>query len=227
MGVWLLFSLLGMSATFVPETLPPAAGWSPAIPTAVGSLHSTARPAKGRFLVASRNLSDPNFSHSVVLLLAHEARGSMGVVINRPTSLRLATLLPDLRELRDRTDHVSFGGPVAINAITLLLRTRHPPRKAEPVFGDVYATGDLDNLREALVAKGERADVRAYVGYAGWGAGQLEQEIARGDWYVGPADAGSVFDPSPTEIWDRLIDRFSGAWTRTSPGVAPLPPPRS
>jgi len=213
MGIGVLLGVLCLSAAFVPGTLP-AAARSFGVPTALGAPHFTSQPARGRFLVASRGLRDPNFSQSVVLLLVHEARGSMGLIINRPTPLRLATLLPDVSELRDRRDHVSFGGPVGMNALTLLIRARRQPTRAEPIFGDVYATGDLASLREALGSKGERDQIRAYVGYAGWGAGQLDQEIMRGDWHVGPADADSVFEPSPGELWDRLIDRFSGAWTR-------------
>jgi putative transcriptional regulator len=214
MGAGVLLGLLFVYTALVPGALLPAASWSSQAPAAIAGQRFTGRPAKGRFLVASHSLTAPNFSESVILLLGHEAGGSMGIVINRPTDVRLASLLPGVSELRDRPDRVSFGGPVGMNAMTLLIRARRQPTKSQPIFADVYASGDLDSLREALLRKEETEQMRAYVGYAGWGSGQLEQEIARGDWYVGPADAASVFDPSPTKLWGKLIDRFSGEWTR-------------
>lgn len=213
MGVRMLLAVLCASAGLGRGPLLAAEGcpsWSPP----AGAVQHAARPAKGRFLVASRNLGDPNFSESVVLLLSHGPSGSMGVIVNRPTDLPLAPLLPELPELRDRSDRVSFGGPVGVNAMTMLVRARRQPTKSEAIFGDVYASGNLDSLRDALAPRGEIIAVRAYVGYAGWGAGQLEHEIARGDWYVGPADAASVFDTAPTELWTTLLDRFSGVWTK-------------
>ncbi len=173
-------------------------------------------PAKGQLLIASRNLHDPNFAQTVVLLLSYEPRGAMGIVINRPTDLQLATALPDLAELHGRTDRLFSGGPVGINVMLLLVRSRKRPESSEQIFGDVYASGRLKTLRQALRRKGKTERVRAYAGYAGWGPGQLDQEIGRGDWFVTDADAATVFDMPPPDIWPKLIHRFSGEWTRAT-----------
>lgn len=173
-------------------------------------------PAKGRLLIAGRNLGDPNFAEAVILLLAHGEHGSMGIIINQPSQVSLASALPDVKELRERSDRVFLGGPVAGNAVVLLIRSKSPPRAAQQIFDDVYATGNLSTLRAALARSGKTERLRAYVGYAGWGAGQLDREIARGDWHVVPADAATIFDATPADIWSKLIARFSAQWTMNS-----------
>jgi putative transcriptional regulator len=175
-------------------------------------------PAKGRLLIAARSLVDPNFSETVVLLLAHDARGAMGVVINRPTDVRLASALPNMAELSDRPDRVFLGGPVAGNMMVLLIRSKNPPESSRRVFGDVYTSGSLAALRQAIGRNGKTERVRTYAGHAGWAPGQLEHEIARGDWIVAAADAATVFDTPPAKIWHTLIDRFSGQWARWHSG---------
>ncbi len=187
-----------------------------------GRQGSATQPAKGRFLIASRQLGDPNFAETVVLLLGYEARGAMGVVINRPTDVRLASALPDMTELRDRSDRVFVGGPVAGNVMVVLIRSKTSLKSAQRLFGDVYASGSLTALREALGKTGKTARLRAYAGYAGWGPGQLEREIARGDWYVTSADAATVFDKPSADVWPKLIQRFSGEWTRRPDGEGPI-----
>ena len=175
---------------------------------------SPAQPAKGRFLIASRALLDPNFAETVVLLLDADARGAMGIIINHPTKTTLADVLPDEKVLRDRPDRVFLGGPIGTNVMLLLVRAHSAPAKAEKIVDDVYATGSMSTLRDAVGRKGKTdGRLRAYAGYAGWGPGQLEREIARGDWLLGSGDAATVFDLRPADIWPKLIERFSGAWT--------------
>jgi putative transcriptional regulator len=183
-----------------------------------GGAPPTLRPAKGRFLIASRDLSDPNFSESVILLLAYDAHGAMGVVVNRPTEVRLASALPDIQELRDRSDHVYLGGPVATNMMLILIRSPAHVKPSELIFADVYATGSVSVLRKALGKGGKTNRLRAYAGHAGWAPGQLDHEIARGDWHLTAADAATVFDTPHAEIWPKLIEHVSGRWTQRPHG---------
>jgi putative transcriptional regulator len=183
---------------------------------------SPTQPAKGRFLVASHKLGDPNFSETVVLLIAYAPTGAMGVVINRPTDVRLGSVLRDVEELRDRPDRLYLGGPVAANLVLVLIRAAKKPETSEAVFEDVYLSGSRAALREALGKAGKRNRVRAYAGHAGWGPGQLDREIARGDWYVTTADATMVFDMTASAIWPKLIESFSGEWTRRDSPTEPM-----
>lgn len=184
------------------------------------SLSSPRPPAAGRFLIASRRLGDPNFSQTVVLLIDYGAHGAMGVVINRPTPVTLASALPDVKELHNHNDRVFLGGPVGQSLMLLLVRSQKPPAKARRIFGDVYASGSLTVLRKTM-SKKSKNHLRAFIGYAGWGPGQLKREINRGDWYVAPADAKTIFDTPPADIWRRSVVRFSGEWTRRD-NTAPL-----
>ena len=179
-----------------------------------GGAPSAGRLAKGRLLIASRRLGDPNFAGTVVLLLSYDEHGAMGIVINRPTEIRLATALPDVTELRERPDRVFLGGPVSVNVMVLLIRSRGQPKSSQRVFADVYASGSRSALRKALGRTEKPARLRAFAGYAGWRPGQLEEELTRGDWYVASADVATVFDTPAQEMWPKLIDRFSGEWTK-------------
>lgn len=170
----------------------------------------TARLAKGQFLVASRSLRDPNFAETVILLVDYDREGgAIGVVVNRPTAVALIDALPEVRELRPRKDVVYLGGPVALDRMLLLMRTGQQPPQSLRVFDRVFASGSLDALRRSM-ARGD--SIRAYAGYAGWGPGQLDREVSRGDWFIGPADSDAVFSERPAAVWGDLIERFAGGW---------------
>jgi putative transcriptional regulator len=185
-------------------------------PPAVAALttSSAPEPAKGRFLVASQKLVDPNFAETVVLLLAYAPSGALGVVVNRPTDVRLGSVLRDVEELRSRSDPLFLGGPIAGSVLLVLIRASQRPESSEPIFEGVYLGGSRGALREALRKSRGTNRVRGYAGHAGWGPRQLDHEIARGAWHVTTADATTVFDMEASAIWPKLIQRFSDEWTR-------------
>lgn len=193
---------------------------APSLEITAGKSHppSSAKLAKGQFLIAKRGVTDPNFAQTVILLLGYGDSGAMGLIVNRPTEMRLASALPNIKELRDRPDRIFLGGPVAANTILLLVRAKTRPQGAQPVFGDVYASGSLKVLQGALSTPSKTGRLRAYAGYAGWGPGQLEREIDRGDWLVAPADAAAIFEKKPADVWPKLLDQFSVEWTRNEDG---------
>lgn len=170
---------------------------------------AAARLAKGKFLVASRTLQDPNFAETVILLVDYDRDGALGVVVNRPTDVALVEALPEIGELRRRDDVIYLGGPVARDRMLLLVRTRQQPPQSLRVFDRVFASGSLDALRKSM-ARGDA--IRAYAGYTGWGPGQLDREVTRGDWFIGPADSNAVFAERPAALWNTLIERYSGDW---------------
>lgn len=170
--------------------------------------------ARGMFLVASRRLVDPNFSETVVLLLEYDAKGALGLIVNRSTKVQLTTLLPEIEELKTRADTVYVGGPVSKNRVVLLVRSDQHPLQAGRVFADTYVTSNMEGLRRAVSMSGQGGVFRAYVGYSGWGAGQLDGEVSRGDWHVTPADEAIVFDAASEKIWPELIEKNSGQWVR-------------
>ena len=179
---------------------------------------SPAALAKGKFLVASRRLGDPNFAETVVLLIDYNQKGALGVVINRPADEQLSTLLPNVEGLRQRADPIFLGGPVGRNQLLILARSPSQPEESLPVFEDVYTIAGQTVLERLIHDVGANVKFRAYIGYAGWGAGQLDFEMSRGGWHVVPADTATVFDKPPSEIWPDLIRRGEAQWVlRQSP----------
>jgi len=168
-------------------------------------------PARGRVLIATRALRDPRFSRTVILLVEFGDQGAVGVIINHPTRISLAAALPDIEAAGVREDPVYRGGPVGRDHLLLLVRAPEPPENSSRVLDGLYLSASLDTLRQAL---GAGRTFHAYAGYTGWAPGQLEGEIARGDWIVGEGDSAMVFEAAPQSLWPRLIERNSGQSVR-------------
>ena len=177
--------------------------------------------AAGKFLVASRDLGDPNFAETVVLLAQYDKKGAMGLVINRPTRLPMSRVLEGMPTAGKRGDPVFLGGPVTVTGVLALLRSRSKPDRAQPVFQDVYLLNEAASLEKAIGENIPASKFRVYLGYAGWGAGQLEREIDLGAWHIFDADGDLVFDPDPRSVWDRLISRTEDVLVRLLAGTGP------
>jgi len=170
--------------------------------------------SKGKFLVASKKLRDPQFFETVVLLIDYGSQGAMGLVINRPTTVKLSKVLPEIEGLQKRSDTIYLGGPVAKNQLMLLIRTNSPPEESRLVFKDIYLSSSQTIIEKMIDNPDTPERFRVYAGYAGWAPGQLDQEVSRGGWHILEADEESVFDKTPAEIWPELIRRSSALWVR-------------
>lgn len=170
--------------------------------------------AAGRFLIASRRLKGPFFAESVILLLEYSAKGALGLVINRRTSALLGDLLPAAARLSERRDRVHIGGPVEPGMMTFLIRSDTGVPGASRIIDGVYATGSAKILRGLIQSAVSADDFRAFVGYSGWGPGQLDNEFSRGDWHVAAARAQVVFDDAPGDLWQRTVVDFEGIQVR-------------
>lgn len=165
-------------------------------------------PAKGKFLVATRNLIDPRFQETVVLLIDYSSKGAAGLIINRPTPVPLLELLPSVPGLKKQT-FVYYGGPVEGYRMLMLIRSDEKPAESVSVFGNVYVSSSKNTLEHLAGTDRKGRQFRIYAGYAAWSSGQLDREVAQGDWLVVLADAQSVFEKKPTEIWRELLRRGS------------------
>jgi putative transcriptional regulator len=164
--------------------------------------------APGMFLVASRDLGDPNFAHAVVLLVHYDdENGAMGLIINRQTDVPLSKIFEDLKVAKGRADPIYVGGPVETGTVLALLKSGSKPKDAEHVFGDIYLISSKVLLEKTLAAGIEASQFHAYLGYTGWGREQLEHEVELGAWHILPGDMGNVFHPDPDSVWPRLIRR--------------------
>jgi putative transcriptional regulator len=166
-------------------------------------IQSLEQPQSGTFLIAARGMRDPNFAQTVVLLIEYDDQGAFGLIINRPTRYTLDELWPEIAGLEVHS--VYLGGPVFPNRLLFLLRSDDVPQEMRQVLPGVHLGSDELTLKR-IIAAGE-GEFRTYAGYSGWAPGQLEAEIARGDWHLLPAERRFIFDPRPAEIWKQLIQR--------------------
>ncbi len=161
----------------------------------------------GKLLVATRDTFDPNFAETVILLVQYDHDSAVGLIVNRRTKAPISRVLQEMKAAKQRTDPVYLGGPVELSGVLALLRSRTKPGDSKQVLGDVYLVSSRPVLEKALAAGLESRQLRVYLGYSGWGPGQLENEMRLGGWYIFDGNANLVFDPDPASVWERLIAR--------------------
>jgi putative transcriptional regulator len=169
-------------------------------------------PASGRFLVATERVRGSFFRHSVVLLLSYAGDGAIGLVVNRRSDVSLHDFV---KGAVAGAGALYLGGPVERGSVLVLVRSgSSPPERAMRVAGDLFVTVDPAILLDRSGSPEAAKDLRVYTGYAGWGAGQLDAEIARGDWIVANEGVDAVFDEAPEELWKKLHLRHHRLLTR-------------
>ncbi len=172
-------------------------------------------PRAGRLLVATPLLGDPNFRRAVVLVVEHEVtEGTLGIVLNRPTTISVGQVLEQWTELTTDPSVVFKGGPVAPNSALALALV---PGMDEPAgwraldgAPALARLGLLDLDAPPRLLAPSIASLRVYAGYAGWSPGQLEAEIDEGAWYVVGAEPADVFAAEPERLWRDILRRQEG-----------------
>jgi len=164
---------------------------------------------RGKLLVASPALLDPNFARTVVLITEHSDEGAMGIVLNRPSDAAVDAVVPELAEIAGG-EPVWVGGPVQPEALVLLAEFSDHGAAAWIVVADVgLASADvgLDELA-AAVRRG-----RVYAGYSGWGPAQLEAEMEVDSWIVEPPLPAELFPEDPSSLWSDVLARKGGQYS--------------
>ena len=162
---------------------------------------------RGSLLVAAPILRDPNFFRTVVLVAEHGEEGAMGLVLNRPTDTPVRDALPELSSIAGGRDPVYVGGPVATGSVLAIAELDDPEDASELLFESVGFVQEPD----VDVVRG-----RVFVGYAGWGAGQLEAELEEESWLVLPAEADDLFSEDPDGLWSAVLRRQGGPYALLS-----------
>ena len=189
---------------------PPAGFRSPGAAPTVGDEGARAGLA-GRLLVATESMGDPRFARTVIFMALHDADGALGLVVNRPIGdITFKALFEELRldpapAEGSGTLRAFYGGPVEPER-GFVLHSRDVVLDESLVAGELALTTEPAMLRALAAHNGPEHSLFAF-GYAGWSAGQLESEIARGDWIVVPADSALVFADDPTATWARALAR--------------------
>ena len=162
---------------------------------------------KGQVLVASPYLLDPNFVRTVVLMLHHNEEGAFGVVLNRPAENTIRQLWKEVAEGPCESDQwINVGGPVS--GPLMALHTDVSASEMEILPG-LYFAAQRENLEKILRQRQDM--VRVFVGHAGWGGGQLEQELKEGAWLTGPASPEYVFSDRDADLWKEVSKRIGDA----------------
>src|SRR3954471_14047197 len=172
---------------------------------------------RGQLLVAGPALQDPNFRRTVVLICEHTEDGALGLVINRATTIEVTDPVPELATVLGDGARLWAGGPVQPQSIVLLAELDAPPEDALMVVGGVGLVlqgADLEHLD--LGPRG----ARAFLGYAGWGPGQLENELERDDWIVVDARPDDAFGEDAEALWGEVLARQGGEYAL----LARMPP---
>lgn len=162
----------------------------------------------GHLLIANANLFDSNFRRAVVLIGHHDEEGAVGVVLNRPMGLSVHDAVPPLGRLVEPEESLFEGGPVQTDSVVVVADF------ADPSFAEVLAFETIGFLPpesdDSVLTAIRRA--RVFAGYAGWGAGQLEAELAEDSWVLEPARASDVFHADPARLWDEVLRRKGSAF---------------
>src|SRR6516225_6056629 len=169
----------------------------------------------GRLLAATPQLGDPNFRRTVVLIVEDDLdEGTLGVVLNRPTEVPLDEVLEPWPPLASGPPVVFRGGPISPNsalALALAYGSEEPvgwrSLEGTPMMSRI---GLIDLGAPPELLAGGISSMRVFAGYAGWGAGQLREEIVEGAWYVLPGDPADAFAADPERLWQQVLRRQGG-----------------
>ena len=171
----------------------------------------------GKLLVASRNLGDPHFAKTVILLVRYDDQGVLGLVLNHRTDVPLSRVLESLKAAKDRSDPVYLGGPVGTPAVFALFQSPAKIDGAEHVFDGVYLITARTLFEQTISSRPDPGVFHVYLGYAGWTQAQLRQEVELGAWFVFPAEAGTVFNANPDSLWPEMIRKTELQMARSEP----------
>ena len=163
---------------------------------------------RGQLLIAGPALLDPNFRRAVVVIIEHSPDGALGLVLNRPSESTVAEAVPELEGILDGESRLYVGGPVQPTSVIVLARFEDPEQAALLSFEDVgvlRADSPLEYPPDVLTARG-------FAGHSGWGAGQLDAELERGDWILEDATAEDAFCPEPEGLWSEVLMRKGGSY---------------
>lgn len=168
-------------------------------------------PTRGKVLISEPFLYDRVFGRSVIWLVDHTQEGSMGLVMNKPLPLLLNDVLNDI-DCREKIP-ICKGGPISTDTL-FYLHTLENVADSLPVTNGIYLNGDFEIIKR-FIAEGNsiKGKIRFFLGYSGWEAGQLEQEIEEDTWLVGKADIPSLMNEKCyKDLWRNALDKLGGKY---------------
>lgn len=159
-------------------------------------------PTKGKILISEPFLNDPNFKRTIILLAEHTEEGSVGFVLNRPTEYTL-NMVVDFPDFESKIFH---GGPVQENAIQFIYRGENIIEGSTEILPGLYWGGSFPVLKTLIEANEVNpGDFRFFIGYSGWGEGQIDDELAMNSWIVADATIENIFSEEPDKLWRDIL----------------------
>ncbi len=158
------------------------------------------------FLLSDPFLTDPSFKRTVVYLTSYAANGAVGFVLNRPTNLNLADVLPEFTGIKVR---LFYGGPVEQDSLHFVHSCQQYSTNAVQIQPGIFWGGDIeavaDGIRSGIFLENQ---IRFFIGYSGWSAGQLEDELTERAWFVTQAEKTYIFHPNPEMLWKTILTKM-------------------
>jgi len=167
-------------------------------------------PEKGKILISEPFLPDTFFNRSIVYLTDHTPQGSVGFILNKKLDLKISSAIEGF----DNWDEIlSMGGPVAPDTLHYLHNLGNLIPNSIPIEGDVYWGGDIDTVRELIKSKKiDKSQIRFFLGYSGWSAGQLERELKENSWVIAKVDSKIVLNSRGDDIWKKVLRSFKNKY---------------
>ena len=161
---------------------------------------------QGSFLIANPVLPDPNFSRTVVLLCNHNDEGSFGLVVNRKAEFDANEIFPEIDLLKDYKGDIYIGGPVQQSQVFYLVQCEEELPGLEKVCPNVHLGMSWEHLEDVYARlKDPKEDLRFFIGYSGWGPGQLAGEMEQRSWLIHGATSECVFSTDPDHLWHEVV----------------------
>jgi putative transcriptional regulator len=169
---------------------------------------------KGNILISEPYLGDPNFERSVVLVCEKNNEGTLGFVLNKPSLITFDTVMKNADDFKEV---LFIGGPVAQDSLHFIYRNRIKMEGSIEISQNLYWGGNFEELMQLIrnkKVKGE--DFRFFLGYSGWGEGQLDQELEQNSWIVTNTTADEIFDVKAEELWREILKNMGGKYKMKS-----------
>jgi putative transcriptional regulator len=171
------------------------------------------KPEKGKFLVSAPHLTDI-FRRSVIYLVEHDEKGSVGFVLNKPIKYNIDEVIDDFPEFESK---VFLGGPVQTELVNFIHKAPDIIKGGYEIHNGIFWGGDFDNLKILADSKIiNPSDFRFFVGYAGWSPNQLDDELKENAWYVTDADIDLIFSDEPEKLWANILKNMGGEYITIS-----------
>lgn len=167
-------------------------------------------PGKGKILISEPFLPDTFFNRSIVFLTDHTPKGSIGFILNKKLDIDLSSALEGFDGWNEP---LSMGGPVAPDTLHYLHCLGDLIPDSVPVDGKISWGGDIDQIRELIkLGRITKDQIRFFLGYSGWSAGQLERELKENSWVIARVNPGIVLNYNSTDIWKKVLRSFKNKY---------------